>query len=98
MTRPRRQTLKTPIKPERKPSSRRRWPTSRGVINPRPQLDRCKLGEGEMGSVMKIAVLATVILAVTVGGAVAQRASTVEPVVLADGNAAVSKRFDNTSK
>jgi hypothetical protein len=47
---------------------------------------------------MKIAILATVFLAATVGGAVAQQASTVEPAVLADGNGAVSKRFDNTNK
>ncbi len=47
---------------------------------------------------MKIAMLATVLLAAPVGGAVAQKANTVEPEVLADGKGAVSKRFDNTSK
>jgi hypothetical protein len=47
---------------------------------------------------MEIAILAAVVLAVAVGGAVAQHASAVEPVVLADRKGAVSKRFDNTSK
>ena len=47
---------------------------------------------------MKTAILGTVILAATLGGAVAQKAGIVEPAVLADGNGAVSKRFDNTGK
>ncbi|WP_315796388.1 MULTISPECIES: hypothetical protein [unclassified Bradyrhizobium] len=47
---------------------------------------------------MKTAILATILLASSLGGAVAQNAGTAEPEVLADGNGAVSRRFDNTSK
>ena len=48
--------------------------------------------------IMKIAILAAVFLAASVGATVAQHASTVIPEVLADGNGAVSKRFDNTNQ
>ena len=44
---------------------------------------------------MRRVILATALLAATVAGAVAQNASTATPVVLADGNEAVSKRVDN---
>jgi hypothetical protein len=47
---------------------------------------------------MKIAILATIFLAATAAGAVAQNTSTVPPEIFADGSGAVSKRFDNMHK